>query len=175
MAAELNFASLAQGPTLRPAQSADAPFIDKVYRSARPDLQWIQGERELIDTVQRQQLQALLQGAGQNHPNAMHFVVEQTGAAIGVVMVDFGHNEVRVIFLAMLPETRGRGYGKQVLQGLQQAARQVRCPLAVVVWHGNEQARRLYQSLGFVLEEAGAVADKLVWYPDGRSIMVGAV
>lgn len=43
MAAELNFASLAQGPTLRPAQSADAPFIDKVYRSARPDLQWIQG------------------------------------------------------------------------------------------------------------------------------------
>ncbi|MBX9349327.1 GNAT family N-acetyltransferase [Chromobacterium vaccinii] len=175
MSAELHFSSLCPSLSLRPARQADAPCIDRIYRSARPDLQWINGDAELIDTVQRQQLQVLQQGTGQNYPNAMHFIVEKARGAVGAVMVDFGPNEVRIIFLAMLPEARGQGYGKAVLQGLQQAAKQVGAPLAAVVWHNNGEARRVYQSLGFVLEEAGAMADKLVWHPDGRAIMAGAV
>lgn len=162
----LNSSSLAQGLTLRPARQSDAAFIAQLYRDARPDLQLIDGEDDLIRTVQEQQYQVLLQGAGNNYPNAMHFIIEKTLSRIGVVMVDFGHNEIRIIFLTLLPDVRGLGYGKQVLTGLQQAAREVRAPLAVVVWHSNVQARRLYQQLGFVLEEAGDIADKLVWYPD---------
>ncbi|WP_199155576.1 GNAT family N-acetyltransferase [Chromobacterium sp. ASV23] len=173
MSAELNFSSMAHGLSLRPVRSGDEACINRIYRSARPDLLLIDGEADLIETVQRQQFQVLQMGAGQQFPNAMHFMVEKVGSAVGVVMVDFGHNEVRIIFLAMLPEARGKGYGKVVLQGLQQAARQVCCPLAAVVWHNNGQARKLYQSLGFVLEEPGAMADKLVWYPQTESIMVG--
>jgi ribosomal protein S18 acetylase RimI-like enzyme len=165
MSAELNFSSMAHGLSLRPVRSGDEACINRIYRSARPDLLLIDGEADLIETVQRQQFQVLQMGAGQQFPNAMHFMVEKVGSAVGVVMVDFGHNEVRIIFLAMLPEARGKGYGKVV--------RQVRCPLAAVVWHNNGQARKLYQSLGFVLEEPGAMADKLVWYPQAESIMVG--
>lgn len=161
----LNSSSLAQGVTLRPARQSDEAFIAQLYRNARPDLQLIDGEVDLIRTVQEQQYQVLLQGAGNNYPNAMHFIVEKTLSRIGVVMVDFGHNEVRIIFLSLLPEVRGLGYGKQVLMGLQQAASQVSSPLAVVVWHTNVLARRLYRQLGFVLEEVGDIADKLVWYP----------
>ncbi|MBT2869809.1 GNAT family N-acetyltransferase [Chromobacterium violaceum] len=174
MATELHFSSLCQSVSLRPARQADAPCIDRIYRSARPDLQWIDGDAELIDSVQRQQLQVLQQGTGHHYPNAMHFIVEKAGSAVGAVMVDFGPNEVRIIFLAMLPEARGQGYGKAVLQGLQQAAQQVGAPLAAVVWHNNSEARRVYQSLGFVQEEAGAMADKLVWHPQGSRVMVGA-
>ncbi|QEL57006.1 GNAT family N-acetyltransferase [Chromobacterium paludis] len=174
MSAELNFSSLAHGLSLRPARASDEACIARIYRSARPDLQWIAGETELIESVQRQQLQVLQLGTGTHYPNAMHFMVEKASATVGVVMVDFGHNEVRVIFLAMLPEARGQGYGRVVLQGLQQAAQQVRCPLAAVVWHTNGEARRLYQSLGFVLEEAGSMADKLIWHPAAARIMVGA-
>ncbi|MFB0827425.1 Ribosomal protein S18 acetylase RimI [Chromobacterium violaceum] len=174
MATELHFSSLCQSVSLRPARQADAPCIDRIYRSARPDLQWIDGDAELIDSVQRQQLQVLQQGTGHHYPNAMHFIVEKAGSAVGAVMVDFGPNEVRIIFLAMLPEARGQGYGKAVLQGLQQAAQQVGTPLAAVVWHNNGEARRVYQSLGFVQEEAGAMADKLVWHPQGSRVMVGA-
>ncbi|UTH76153.1 GNAT family N-acetyltransferase [Chromobacterium sp. IIBBL 290-4] len=174
MSAELNFSDLAQGLSLRPAQPRDMPCVERIYRSARPDLLWIDGEQELIDQVQRQQFQAMQFGAGSQHPNAMHFMVEKLGAPVGAVMVDFGHNEVRILFLAMLPEARGHGFGKVVLQGLQQAAQQVGCPLAVVVWHQNPEARRVYQALGFTLEETGTMADKLVWYPGRRNIMVGA-
>ncbi|VEB40243.1 Acetyltransferase (GNAT) family [Chromobacterium violaceum] len=140
MATELHFSSLCQSVSLRPARQADAPCIDRIYRSARPDLQWIDGDAELIDSVQRQQLQVLQQGTGHHYPNAMHFIVEKAGSAVGAVMVDFGPNEVRIIFLAMLPEARGQGYGKAVLQGLQQAAKQVarRWP----PWSGTTTARR---------------------------------
>jgi ribosomal protein S18 acetylase RimI-like enzyme len=169
MSAFLNTSALADGLRLRPARHNDEAFIAQLYRSARPDLQLIDGEDELIRTVQEQQYQVLQRGTGDNYPDAMHFVIEKTGANIGVVMVDFGHNEVRIIFLAMAPEVRGLGYGKEVLMGLQQAAWQVRAPLAVVVWHSNVQARRLYHQLGFVLEEAGDMADKLVWRPERHS------
>ncbi|WP_043642330.1 GNAT family N-acetyltransferase [Chromobacterium haemolyticum] len=169
MSSFLNTSSLAEGLHLRPARHLDEAFIASLYRSARPDLQLIDGEEELIRTVQEQQYQVLQRGAGDNYPDAMHFVIEKTGTSVGVVMVDFGHNEVRIIFLAMVPEARGLGYGKEVLMGLQQAAWQVRASLAVVVWHSNVQARRLYHQLGFVLEEAGDMADKLVWRPERHS------
>nr|WP_199067747.1 GNAT family N-acetyltransferase [Chromobacterium sp. ASV5] len=170
MSAFLNTAALAHNVRLRPARQSDQPFIAEIYRSARPDLQLIDGEDELIRTVQAQQYQVLQRGAGDNYPNAMHFIVEKSDASVGVVMVDFGHNEVRVIFLAMAPAARGQGYGKEVLQGLQQAAWQVRAPLAVVVWNSNAQARQLYQQLGFVPEAIGEMASKLVWYPERRSL-----
>jgi ribosomal protein S18 acetylase RimI-like enzyme len=81
------------------------------------------------------------------------------------VTVDFGHNEVRLIYLALIPAARGRGYGKVVLQGVQRAAQQVASPVAVVVWRNNVEARRLYLGLGFRVEESQPVADRLVWYP----------
>ena len=95
----------------------------------------------------------------------MHFIIEQDGQPIGVTLVDFGEQAVHIIFLAMLPPLRGMGYGKQVLQHLQQAAWQVRAPLTVVVWKSNLAARQLYLSLGFMVAEQGEMADKLVWHP----------
>ncbi|WP_229804846.1 GNAT family N-acetyltransferase [Paludibacterium paludis] len=157
--------SLARSVTLRPARQSDEPFIAQVYRAARPDLLLIDAEPDFVRMVQDQQWNAMRQGAGEHSPDAMHFIVEKTGAGIGAVMVDFGHNEVRLLFLGLLPEARGKGYARDVLAGLQQAARQVCTPLAVVAWHDNLPAKRLYRAMGFVPEESGPVADKLVWYP----------
>ncbi|MEJ2795114.1 GNAT family N-acetyltransferase [Iodobacter sp. LRB] len=159
------FNALPDGLSLRPARDSDSAFIASLYRSARPDLQCIDGDADLINSVVEQQYQVLQIGTGDHFPGAMHFIVEKTRSAVGVVMTDFGHNEVRIIFLALLPEVRGLGYGRGVLLGLQQASVQVKTPLAVVVWHNNPQARLLYQQLGFVVEEPGVMADKLVWYP----------
>lgn len=150
---------------LRPSRSQDQPFIQQVFSSARPDLQYIDGEADLIESVIQLQQEVLLRGAEQAHPGAMHFIIEQDGQPIGVTLVDFGEQAVHIIFLAMLPALRGMGYGKQVLQHLQQAAWQVRAPLTVVVWKSNLAARQLYLSLGFMVAEQGEMADKLVWHP----------
>lgn len=98
----------------------------------------------------------------------MHYVIEKLGSAIGALTTDFGANEIRVLYLAFIPAARGRGYGRTVLQGVQKAAEQVRCPVATVVWASNPHARRHYLALGFQVEEANPAAERLVWYPGPR-------
>jgi len=153
------------GISLRPAAAGDQAFLQTLYRSARPDLQFIDGAPEFIETVVAQQYAVHTQGTGEEYPNAMHFIIEKTQAAIGALVVDFGHNEVRVIYVAFIVAARGFGYGKAVLRGVQQAASNVQCPVAVVVWHNNPGARRIYLELGFQVEESQSMADRMVWYP----------
>ena len=156
------------GISLRPATANDQPFIELLYRSARPDLQFIDGGQELVETVMAQQFNAHTQGAGETYPNAMHFIIEKTQHSIGALIVDFGHNEVRVIYVAFIPAARGFGYGKAILQGVQQAATSSHCPVAVVVWHNNPGAKRIYLELGFQVEESQMLADRMVWYPGAK-------
>ncbi|MGP6458256.1 GNAT family N-acetyltransferase [Pseudomonas parakoreensis] len=157
----------ADGLVVRPSRATDEPFLHRLYQSARPDLQWIDGEQEVVQQVVAQQFQVQEQGVGENHPNAMHYVVEKLGTAIGALSTDFGPNEIRVLYIAFIPQARGKGYGRAVLQGVQKAAQQVRCPVATVVWANNPRARQHYLALGFTVEESNPAAQRLVWYPHG--------
>ncbi|KIH80690.1 GNAT family N-acetyltransferase [Pseudomonas batumici] len=157
--------SSAAGLSMRPSRPTDAPFLQSLYQSARPELQWIDAEPELIEQVVAQQFQVQDQGIGEHFPNAMHYVVEKLDTPIGVLSADFGPNEIRVLYLAFIPAARGQGFGRSVLQGVQRAAEQVRCPVATVVWASNPQARQHYLALGFRVEESTPAAERLVWYP----------
>lgn len=161
------------GLGMRPATHADAGFLETLHRSARPDLeQAAAGDADFAATLMHQQYRVLTEGSGQQHPQAMHFVVEKLGERIGAAIVDFGHNEIRVIYLALLPALRGRGHARALLQAIQQAAARLHTPVAVTVWRSNPQARRFYIALGFVAEEGGAVAERLVWYPGAGTTVV---
>ena len=155
----------ADGLVVRPSRTSDGPFLHSLYQAARPDLQWIDGEPEHVQQVVAQQFQVQEQGMGDNYPNAMHYVVEKLGTAIGALSTDFGANEIRVLYLAFIPQARGQGFGRAVLQGVQKAAQQICCPVATVVWTSNPHARRHYLALGFAVEERNPAAERLVWYP----------
>ncbi|MHC8356439.1 GNAT family N-acetyltransferase [Pseudomonas sp. LB3P81] len=155
----------ADGLVVRPSRVNDGPFLHRLYQAARPDLQWIDGEREVVEQVVSQQFKVQEQGLGEHFPNAMHYVIEKLGTAIGALTTDFGPNEIRVLYLAFIPQARGQGYGRAVLQGVQKAARQIRCPVATVVWANNAHARQHYLALGFQVEERNPAAERLVWYP----------
>ncbi|HEY8026225.1 MAG TPA: GNAT family N-acetyltransferase [Burkholderiaceae bacterium] len=161
--------NMASGISLRPATTNDGPFLELLYRSARPDLQYIDGDRDLIETVMEQQYLVQEQGAGDGFPNAMHFIIEKTQHNVGALVVDFGPNEVRVVYVAFIPTARGFGYGKIVLQGVQQAAAANQCPVSVVVWHNNPGAKRIYLELGFKVEETQIAAERMVWYPGAQN------
>ena len=163
---------MSSGLTVRPATAGDQPFLELLYRSARPDLQLIDGERDLVESVIEQQFRAQEQGAGDNFPGAMHFVIEKTQHNVGALVVDFGPNEVRVLYVAFIPAVRGFGYGKAILQGVQQAAAANRCPVAVTVWRNNPGAKKVYLELGFKVEESQPVAERMVWYPGSSLIQV---
>ncbi|WP_053214845.1 GNAT family N-acetyltransferase [Pseudomonas sp. Q12-87] len=153
---------------VRPSRASDGPFLQSLYQAARPDLQWIDGEPEQVQQVIAQQFQVQEQGLGEHFPDAMHYVVEKLGSAIGALSADFGPNEIRVLYLAFIPQARGQGFGRAVLQGVQKAAQQIRCPVATVVWASNPQARQHYLALGFEVQEHNPAAERLVWYPKGN-------
>lgn len=162
-----NSAVAANGLVVRPSVTADGAFLQSLYQTARPDLQLIDDEQEQVQQIVAQQFQVQEQGMGESYPNAMHYVVEKLGTAIGALSTDFGPNEIRVLYLAFIPQARGKGYGREVLQGVQKAAQQIRCPVATVVWNSNPHARRHYLALGFAVEESNPAAERLVWYPQG--------
>lgn len=158
----------ADGLVVRPSRVSDGPFLQSLYQAARPDLQWVDGEPEQVQQLVAQQFHVQEQGLGEQYPDAMHYVVEKLGTAIGALSTDFGPNEIRVLYLAFIPQARGQGYGRAVLQGVQSAAQQLRCPVATVVWTSNPHARQHYLALGFQVQESNLAAERLVWYPKGN-------
>lgn len=157
--------AFSSGLSLRPAAANDQGFLQALYKASRPDLQLIEGENDMREHVIEQQYKTLEVGVGTNYPNALHFVIEKSATRVGSIIVDFGHNEVRIVYLAFIAEARGRGYGKEVLRGMQQAAARVRCPLAVTVWRNNPLAKQVYLELGFRVEDTQLIAERMVWYP----------
>lgn len=163
--------ALAQGLVVRPSRHTDGPFLHGLYRSARADLQWIDGEQALVEEVIAQQFQVQESGMDEHFPGALHYIVEKLGTPIGALSADFGPNEIRVLYLAFIPAARNQGFGRAVLHGVQQAAQQVGCPVATVVWASNPHARQHYLALGFRVEEQTPAAQRLVWYPSQLNTM----
>jgi GNAT superfamily N-acetyltransferase len=160
-----NKLQIPEGLGMRPARPSDSGFLEALHRSTRDDLRLIDAEDDFIEALIDMQRRAQTEGYGSDFPDAMHFVIEKRGEAIGRAVVDFGHNEVRLVDLAFIPKARGKGFGRAILQGLQRAATQVRAPLALTVMQGNLPALRLYAGLGFQPEEVNAAYVRMVWYP----------
>ncbi|GAB4361929.1 MAG: GNAT family N-acetyltransferase [Methylohalobius sp. ZOD2] len=157
--------SMPEGLGLRPVRDGDRGFLENLYRSTREDLRLLDGEEDFIEELIEMQYRALKQGYGDQFPNAMQFIIEKQGERIGQVAVDFGPNEVRIINLSFIPKARGKGFGAQILRGMQMAAAQVRAPLALTVQSDNLVAKCLYLNLGFQVAEVVPPYERMLWYP----------
>jgi GNAT superfamily N-acetyltransferase len=134
----------------------------------------LDAEEDFIDELIDAQRRAQTEGYGDMFPNAMYFVAEHHNERIGRVVLDFGHNEVRVVDIALIPAARGKGFGGQILQSVQLVAGKVMAPVALTVRFDHLRAKQLYARLGFVVEEAQIPYERMVWYPPASGIY-GAV
>lgn len=156
---------LPEGLTLRPEAPADRAFLERLHTLRRADLRLADAEPEYIESVVDMQYRAQTEGYGAQFPNALYFVIEKLGTAVGRLCLDFGPNEVRVVDLAFLPEARGKGYGSAILKAMQRAARQTMTPVTLTVQTTNVVARRTMAALGFQLDRDGPLHQHLIWYP----------
>ncbi|EHW0692318.1 GNAT family N-acetyltransferase [Vibrio parahaemolyticus] len=166
--------NIPNGLHVRPSIAADKPFLEKLHHSTRQELQLIDGEQDYIESIVEMQYRAQTQGYGDKFPNAMYFIIEKHHESIGKATVDFGHNEVRLIDIAFIPRARGLGFGKTVVQSFQNAAAQCGVPMVLTVEQHNEQAKRLYISLGFQVESVSSPYELMVWYPETIKAIIGA-
>jgi GNAT superfamily N-acetyltransferase len=98
----------------------------------------------------RMQFGAQLRHYGSVYPNADHYVVSVGGAPAGRLIVDRSVREVLIIDIALLPQFRRAGVGRELIERVIDEAATNHLPVRCHVVSGNQDALRFWQRLGFV-------------------------
>lgn len=134
---------------LRAATPGDEPFLCQVYATTRSTelsmVAWT--EMEKIAFVEMQ-FRAQTQYYREHYPNTSFDVIVLDEQAVGRLYVSRWPDEIRIVDIALLPDSCNRGIGTTLLRQLQAEARSVGKPLRIHVERFNP-ALRLYERLGF--------------------------
>jgi GNAT superfamily N-acetyltransferase len=141
--------SPAHGACLRPARPEDLPFLAEVYASTRSEelalTNWTDEQKTAFCQMQ---FEAQHRHYQQYYSGACFDVIEWEGRPVGRLYVARWEKEIRIVDIALLPQSRGKGIGSQFLLELQEEARAAGKTLSIHVEKFNP-ALRLYQRLGF--------------------------
>jgi ribosomal protein S18 acetylase RimI-like enzyme len=92
----------------------------------------------------------------QRHPTTLVLLAYQGSKAVGIATCFYGFSTfaarplINIHDLAVLPEHRGQGVGRRLLDAVEGKARALGCcKLTLEVREGNSRARRLYAAAGF--------------------------
>lgn len=152
---------------LRPIHSSDERFLSDLYASTRaeelaPLIDWTaQQKRDFLE----QQFQAQHKYYQDTYKGAQFHVIEMESARIGRLYVDRREKEIRVIDIALLPEYRSKGIGRQLMTEVLKEGERSKKKVSIHVEHNNP-AMRLYKRLGF--EKIGDVGIYFLmeWLPE---------
>ena len=150
-------------PTLRPATPEDEPFLRELYRVTRA------GEfaalplapaqlRALCDT----QFDAQLAGYRAAYRQVQQFVVASPDEPAGRLIKARDATGLWLLDIALMPAFRHRGWGGQLVRGLQDEARACASPLRLHVEKSSPWIA-WYQRLGFVVEEESGLHYEFKW------------
>jgi len=158
------------GISLRPAQhtgaGSDLEFLYGVYAASRAEelaqvLDWTEAQKKEFlrsqFSLQHTHYQA-------HFPNARYEVICERGRPIGRLYVDRSDAEMRIMDIALLPEFRGRGIGRTLMEELLAEAKAAGLPVGLHV-EATNAAKRLYERLGFRVVEDVGVYERMEWAP----------
>jgi ribosomal protein S18 acetylase RimI-like enzyme len=154
--------------TLRPETDDDLDLLRRVYAASRDRemallISWSAAQKE---EFLAQQFQAQRQHYRTHYPGASFDVIERDGAPIGRLYVARLEDEIRLMDIALLPEFRNRGIGRELCEALLAEAREQGLVVSLHVEDDNP-AKRLYERLGF-REVAEVTFYRLMhWVPPG--------
>lgn len=149
------------GISYRRFSEDDLPFVTDLYVSTRRE------EVAMTGWPAEFQAQFLAQQAAAQHSHyAIHFadaewlIIERDGEAIGRIYVGETGDDLHIIDISLLPDSRGQGIGGAILADVLDQARELGRGVTIHV-ERNNPARSLYARLGFELVEEGGVYDLL--------------
>jgi GNAT superfamily N-acetyltransferase len=143
---------------LRPVAAEDEEFLLKVYASTRAEelaqVPWSDEEKAAFlkwqSSLQRKEYEA-------NYPDIEYDVILFDGQPAGRIWISRDEENIRLLDIAILDEFQNRGVGTVLLRGLIDEATHSNKKLRHMVFVLNEDAKRFYERLGFVVfEEFGA-------------------
>lgn len=145
--------STEQSPSLlalRPVAPGDEQLLLAVYASTRADelaqIPWAEAQREAF---LKMQLAARDRSYRMYYQGLEDRIILFDNRPAGRLLVVRGSEEFRLADIALLPEYRRAGIGTALVKELMEEAGRRGLPLRLQVEKPNEQARRLYERLGF--------------------------
>lgn len=138
--------------TLAPAEIGDAEFIEQIFFSTRRDefalLGW---SGEQLKHFLRMQHDFQKKSYAAQFPANETFVVKAGGKNAGSLIVWRSADAIRLVDIALMPEFRGRGIGRRIIENLITEAEASGKKVTLSVLRTNEKAFSLYRRLGFAV------------------------
>ncbi|WP_322907882.1 GNAT family N-acetyltransferase [Paenibacillus campi] len=130
---------------LTEATPNDEPFLFAVYRSTKIDEFLLMNvAEEQLHMLMHMQFRAQQLSYRSQYPSACHRIIQIGNKQAGYMITYYENEQVRLVFIALLPEFRNQGYGTLVLNQLQQTAHTVSLQVAQ-----HNPARQWYHRQGF--------------------------
>jgi ribosomal protein S18 acetylase RimI-like enzyme len=149
----------------RPATPDDVPFLRYLYGTTREEemqrAPWTDQERASFLDMQ---FHAQKSHYEEFYPDCEFLVIEQDGKSIGRLYVDRGPKDIEIVDIALLPECRGRGTGKMLLEEILAEGKVSGRDVTIYVESFNP-ARHLYDRLGFRHVDTNGVYHHMRWSP----------
>jgi ribosomal protein S18 acetylase RimI-like enzyme len=132
----------------RPAVADDEPFLRTLQASALPEFEgW---PDELRATFLAQQFEARRRGYEAAFPDSQQEVILLAELPVGAVWLDWSQEGCRIVDLAILPEHRRQGVGRNVLMDVLEEAGRAGVPARARIDRTNAASLALLRGLGFV-------------------------
>ena len=155
--------------TLRRVTVDDEPFLRALYASTREQelaiVPWSEEHKAAFLTMQ---FDAQDHHYRTHYPDAQFDVIEVEGVRAGRLYLSTTAQESRIIDIAIAPEHRNRGIGTSLIQTILRNASEAGRVVTIHVELDN-QARRLYDRLGFEPVEQHGAYLLMKWAPEDRS------
>lgn len=135
---------------LRDVSPEDEAFIYAVYFSTRREEMtawgWPEAQQEMFA---RMQFNVRRQSYRMQFPTAAEKIILCETERAGSLIVERSGGEIKLVDIALLPEYRGAGIGRAIIEGLFAEADAESKTVRLQVLRENEAARRLYERMGF--------------------------
>lgn len=140
----------------RPIREEDRAFLVRVYGSTREEELSMTGwSREEKDAFISQQFHAQHTHYTEYFREADYHVILIDGKKAGRLYIQQKEDEIRIVDIALLPEFRGQGAGRKMLENILQQGKDTGLPVRIHVEQYN-RALSLYHCLGFKkIEQTG--------------------
>jgi ribosomal protein S18 acetylase RimI-like enzyme len=151
--------------SLRPATEADYDFMRRLYASTREEemahFPFDEAERRaFLD----QQFAAQFAHYDTHYPTCERRIIERNGTPIGRLWIDEWRDQIRLVDIALMPDSRGLGIGSMLLRQVMDRGAVAGKPVTIHV-EGFNPALRLYQRLGFEQVDTNGVYFLMRWTP----------
>jgi GNAT superfamily N-acetyltransferase len=154
--------------TLRPASTADQDLFLQLYKSSRgDDLRGLGWDEDRISEFLDMQYEAQVSFYATDFPNASDEIALWDSQPVGRLIVDRRADEIRLVDIALLPGHRNRGFGSQIVRGLQAEAAAQHKPLRLQVIRFN-RALGLFERLGFVRASETGTHFQMEWISEAQ-------